>query len=114
MVVDADYFWKYTDNAYDFDVLFNTPLAFPITWRKSKIDGIGVRVNLTDFHGFTAYSVMGHTRARYFGPENGGVIFNSPVNVDVFRIDHDQAFQQSTHVQYQCRSGSLGCLHLEV
>ena len=101
VVVSADYMWKYTRNAYDFDVLFNTPLTFPISWRKSKIDGVAVRVNLTPFHGFTAYSVMGHTRSRYFGPENGGLIFNSPINVAVFRIDHDQAFQQSTHLQYQ-------------
>jgi hypothetical protein len=100
-VVTADYLWKYTDDAYDFDVLFDTPLTFPISWRKSKIDGVAMRVNLTEFHGFTAYSVMGHTRSRYFGPENGGLIFNSPVNVAVFRIDHDQAFQQSTHFQYQ-------------
>jgi len=26
---DADYFWKYTHNAYDFSVFFNTPIAFP-------------------------------------------------------------------------------------
>ena len=101
VVIDADYFWKFTENAFDFDVLFNTPLAFPIEWRKSKIDGVGVRVNLTDFHGFTAYSVMGHSRSRFFGPENGGLIFNSPLNAAVFRIDHDQAFQQSTPFQYQ-------------
>ncbi len=101
VVVSADYMWKYTRNAYDFDVLFDTPLTFPISWHKSKIDGVAVRVNLTNYHGFTAYSVMGHTRSRYFGPENGGLIFNSPVNTAVFRIDHDQAFQQSTHFQYQ-------------
>jgi hypothetical protein len=101
VAVSADYMWKYTRNAYDFDLLFNTPLTFPISWHKSKIDGVAARVNLTQFHGFTAYSVMGHTRSRYFGPENGGLIFNSPVNVAVFRIDHDQAFQQSTHFQYQ-------------
>lgn len=100
-VVSADYFWKFTRNAYDFDVLFNTPLTFPIEWRKSKIDGLGIRVNLTSFHGFSAYSVMGHTRSRFFGPENGGLIFNSPLDTGVFRIDHDQAFQQSTHFQYQ-------------
>lgn len=101
LVVDAQYFWKYTNNAYDFDVLFNTPLAFPIQWRKSKIDGLGIRVSMPDWHGLTAYSVLGHTRARFFGPETGGIIFNSPVNVSVFRIDHDQAFQQTTHLQYQ-------------
>jgi hypothetical protein len=44
---------------------------------------------------------MGHTRSRFFGPETGGILFNSPVDVSVFRIDHDQAFQQNTHVQYQ-------------
>ena len=25
------------------------------------------------------------------GPENGGLIFNSPLDTSVFRIDHDQA-----------------------
>jgi hypothetical protein len=29
------------------------------------------------------------------------VIFNNPVNTSVFRIDHDQAFQQVSHFQYQ-------------
>lgn len=100
-LIDAQYFWKYTHNAYDFDVLFNTPLAFPIQWRKSKIDGFGIRLNVPDWHGITGYSVFGHTRARFFGPETGGIIFNSPVDVSVFRIDHDQAFQQNTRIQYQ-------------
>ncbi|MGH9402989.1 MAG: TonB-dependent receptor [Terriglobia bacterium] len=100
-VVDVDYFYKLTRNAYDFDVIFNTPLTFPITWNKSKLDGIGGRINLANFHGLTAYSVMGHTRARYFPPETGGVIFNSPLDTQVFRIDHDETFEQSTHVQYQ-------------
>jgi hypothetical protein len=101
LVVDASYFWKFTQDDFDFDVILNTPLAFPIQWRKSKIDGVSVRVNLPATHGITAYSVMGHTRARFFGPEIGGILFNSPVDASVFRIDHDQAFQQSTHIQYQ-------------
>jgi hypothetical protein len=99
--VDADYFWKFTDNAYDFDTLFSTPITFPISWRKSKLDGVSVRVGTAEFKGVQAYSTMGHTRARFFGPETGGLIFNSPVNTGVFRIDHDQAFQQTTHVRYQ-------------
>ncbi|HEX6878980.1 MAG TPA: TonB-dependent receptor, partial [Terriglobales bacterium] len=100
-LADASYFWKFTDNDYDFDVLFNTPLAFPIQWKKSKIDGVSVRVNMPENHGVSAYSVMGHTRSRFFGPEVGGILFNSPVSTGVFRIDHDQAFQQTTHLQYQ-------------
>ena len=101
VVVDAQYFWKYTNNAYDFDVLFNTPLSFPIMWRKSKVDGFGIRVNVPNFHGVTAYAVLGHARSRFFGPETGGIIFNSPTSTGVFRIDHDQVFQQTAHVQYQ-------------
>jgi len=101
LLVDVGYFWKYTHNAFDFDSLFSTPIAFPIEWRKSKIDGAAARVTLTDIHGFTAYMVLGHTRARFFGPENGGLIFNSPLNDSVFRIDHDQALEQTTNLRYQ-------------
>jgi hypothetical protein len=101
IAVQADYFWKYAHRDYDFDVLFNTPLSFPIQWKQSKIDGLAVRVNVTPVHGFSAYSVIGHTRSRFFGPEVGGILFNSPVDASVFRIDHDQAFQQVSHFQYQ-------------
>ncbi len=101
LVIDANYSWKFTDGDYDFDVLFNTPLAFPIQWQKSKIDGVSVRVTVPELHGWSAYSVMGHTRSRFFAPETGGILFNSPLATGPFRIDHDQAFQQSSHVQYQ-------------
>lgn len=103
LVVNAEYFWKYTQGDYDFDVIFNTPVTFPIQWKKSKIDGFGVKISVPAYKGFTAYSVMGHTRSRFFGPEVGGLFFNnaSVVDAPVFRIDHDQAFQQTTHLQYQ-------------
>jgi outer membrane cobalamin receptor len=101
ILVDAGYFWKFTDNAYDFDTLFNTPIAFPIQWRKSKIDGVSARITLTDTRGFSAYTILGHTRARFFGPETGGILFNSPLNNSVFRIDHDQAFEQTSNLRYQ-------------
>jgi hypothetical protein len=101
LTIDAGYFWKYTTRAYDFDTLFNTPITFPIEWRRSKVDGVSVRLNLANTHGFTAYTVLGHTRARFFGPEIGGLIFNSPVNTGAFRIDHDEALEQTTNLHYQ-------------
>jgi len=101
LMVDGDYFWKFTGNAFDFDTLFNTPIHFPISWRKSKIDGVSLRLSTPDIHGFVAATTMGHTRARFFGPEVGGLIFNSPVDQSVFRIDHDQAVQQTTNLRYQ-------------
>jgi len=101
LVAEANYSWKFTNGDYDFDVLFNTPLAFPIQWQKSKIDGVSVRLTMPELHGWSAYSVMGHTRSRFFAPEVGGILFNSPLATGAFRIDHDQAFQQNSHVQYQ-------------
>lgn len=102
LVFDADYFWKYTHNAYDFDVLFNTPITFPIAWHNSKLDGVTGRLSTTAFHGFMASTTFGHTRARYFPPEVGGLIFQGTAGVPgVFRIDHDQAFQQTTNLRYQ-------------
>ena len=101
LIVDGDYFNKRTTNAYDFNVLFNTSVVFPISWEKSKIDGVSARVNLTNYKGLSAFMVAGHTRARYFPPESGGLFFNSDLPTGVFRIDHDQAFQQTTQVQYQ-------------
>jgi hypothetical protein len=101
LVVDAMYYWKYTDRDYDFDVLFNTSLTFPIQWAKSKIDGFAIRVSMPQWHGLSAFSAMGHTRDRFFNPEVGGILFNSPIQSGVFRIDHDEAFEQTTHIQYQ-------------
>ena len=95
LIVDADYFWKYTHNAYDFSVLFNTPITFPIAWHNSKLDGVTARVSTIDLHGFQAYMTFGHTRARYFPPEVGGLIPLGGFAGGVFRIDHDQAYQQT-------------------
>jgi hypothetical protein len=100
IVLDADYFNKRTNNAYDFNVLLNTSVAFPISWQKSKLDGASLRVNLTNYKGLTAFMVAGHTRARFFPPETGGLFFNSDLPSGVFRIDHDQKFEQTTQVQY--------------
>lgn len=101
LIVNAEYFWKYTDRDFDFDIVLNTPLAFPIQWQKSKIDGLGVKLTMPETHGLSAYSVLGHTRSRFFGPEVGGILFNDTPATGPFRIDHDQAFQQTTHMQYQ-------------
>lgn len=100
IVADIDYFNKFTRNAYDFNVLLNTPITFPISWDKSKIDGVSFRLNLTNYKGLSAFFNASHTRARFFPPESGGLFFNSDLPEGAFRIDHDQAFQQTTQVQY--------------
>ena len=100
--VDADYWWKFTVNAAEFDVLLNTPITFPIMWRKDKLDGFGIRISTVNVHGFSANSTLTHGRLRYFGPETGGLIFNQPL-ANVFRTDSDDPFNQTTSVRYQWR-----------
>jgi Carboxypeptidase regulatory-like domain len=102
LIFDGDYFWKYTHNAYDFDVLFNTPITFPIAWHNSKVDGFTGRVSSINYRGLQAYLTFGHSRARYFPPEVGGLIFQGTSSIPgVFRIDHDQAYQQTANLRYQ-------------
>jgi len=98
--IDAEYFWKYTDGAFDFNVILNTPLNFPVQFRKAKIDGTMARINLAETHGFSAFTIMGHTRSRLFSPEIGGINFGTQY-APVARPDHDQAFQQTTFLRYQ-------------
>lgn len=101
-LIDADYFWKYTHNAYDFSTLLNTTITFPIAWHNSKLDGVTGRVSTTNLKGFQAYWTFGHTRARFFPPETGGLIpQGAPLAAGVFRIDHDQALQSTMNFRYQ-------------
>ncbi|MBV9224504.1 MAG: TonB-dependent receptor [Acidobacteriaceae bacterium] len=101
ILVDADYFWKYTNNAFDFSTLQNTTITFPIAWHNSKLDGFNARVSTTNIHGFVAYWTTGHTRARYFPPQSGGLLNSSLVPAGVFRIDHDQELQSTVNLRYQ-------------
>jgi hypothetical protein len=100
LVVDGEYIWKYTHGAYDFSVLGNSPITFPIEWDRSKIPGYAVRASVPNFHGLTAYVVFSHVSARFFTPQISG-IGATPGGATVFRIDHDENFNQTTHLQYQ-------------
>ena len=99
-VLDGEYIWKYTHKAYDFSVLGNTPITFPIEWSRSKIPGFAVRGSMPNYHGLSAFIVMSHVAARFFEPQVSG-IGAAPVGGEVFRIDHDEVFNQTTHLQYQ-------------
>ncbi|MGO9241096.1 MAG: carboxypeptidase regulatory-like domain-containing protein [Bryobacteraceae bacterium] len=100
LVVDGEYIWKYTHKAYDFSVLGDSPITFPIEWHNSKIPGYAIRTSVPNFHGLTAFVVMSHVAARFFQPQVSG-IGSAPVGSEVFRIDHDEAFNMTTHLQYQ-------------
>ena len=101
-VFSGDYIWKYTHNAFDFAVLGNTPITFPIDWKSSKIPGYALRLDVPAVHNVTAYVVMSGVAARFFPPQvagAGATVAQGGVNYP-FRIDHDEKFNQTTHIQY--------------
>jgi Carboxypeptidase regulatory-like domain/TonB-dependent Receptor Plug Domain len=100
-VVSGEYIWKYTHNAFDFGVLGNTPIFFPIDWHNSKIPGYAVNVNVPVVHNFSAYVVMSSVAARFFPPQSAGAGAAPQTGGLPFRIDHDEKFNQTTHLQYQ-------------
>ena len=105
LVFSGEYVWKYTHNAYDFGVFGSTPLTFPIEWHNSKIPGFAGRVSVPNLHGFSALFVFSSVSARFFTPQLGGAGAVPPgsggTDITPFRIDHDERFNQTTHVQYQ-------------
>jgi len=101
VVFSGEYIWKYTHNGYDFSVLGSTPITFPIEWHNSKIPGFAGRVSVPNFHGFSALMVFSSVASRFFTPQIGGAGATPSAPGGVFRIDHDEKFNQTTHIQYQ-------------
>lgn len=102
---NGEYLWKYTHNAYDFSVLGTTPITFPIEWHNSKIPGFAMSATLNDVKGISVRFNASSVAARFFSPQLGGVgatpaSTNSSVGSVPFRIDHDEKFNQTTHLEY--------------
>ena len=102
VVFSGEWISKYTHNGYDFSVLGNTPITFPIEWHNSKIPGYAGRVSVPNIHGFSALMVFSSVAARFFQPQIGGAGATVATAAGLpFRIDHDEHFNQTTHLQYQ-------------
>jgi hypothetical protein len=100
LVVDGEYIWKYTHNGYDFGIVGATPIYFPIEWHNSKIPGWALRASVPVYHGFSALAVMSSVAARFFLPQVAGLPIIPP-STGVFRIDHDEVYNMTMHLQYQ-------------
>jgi hypothetical protein len=100
LVFSGEYIWKYTHNAFDFSVLGNTPITFPIDWHNSKIPGYALHVDVPVWHGISAYTVASSVAARFFQPQSAGAGAAPQTGGAPFRIDHDEKFNQTTHLQY--------------
>jgi hypothetical protein len=90
LVFSGEWITKYTHNGYDFSVLGDTPITFPIEWHNSKIPGYAGRVSVPNLHGFSALMVFSSVAARFFTPQIGGAGATVTTAAGApFRIDHD-------------------------
>ena len=101
VIVSGEYIWKYTHNAFDFGVLGNTPIFFPIDWHNSKIPGYAINVQVPEYHNFSAYVEMSSVAARFFPPQSAGAGAAPQTGGQPFRIDHDEKFNETTHLNYK-------------
>ena len=101
VVFSGEYIWKYTHLGYDFSVLGDTPITFPIEWIKSKIPGYAGRISVPNYHGVSALVVFSSVAARFFPPQLGGAGATVGAPGLPFRIDHDEKWAQTAHLQYQ-------------
>ena len=100
VVVSGEYIWKYTHNGFDFSILGNTPITFPVDWHNSKIPGYALNAEVPNFHHFSAYLVTSSVAARFFPPQVAGAGATVGQTGLPFRIDHDEKFNETTHLQY--------------
>ncbi|MGB6688810.1 MAG: TonB-dependent receptor [Terracidiphilus sp.] len=104
-IISGEYIWKYTHNAFDFSVLGNTPITFPIDWHNSKIPGYALRADVPQVRGISAYFVASSVAARFFPPQVAGAGATVGHTGLPFRIDHDEKFNQTSHIQYTYSRG---------
>jgi len=88
-------------------VLGNTPITFPIDWHSSKIPGYALRADIPHFHNISAYLVASSVSARFYPPQVAGAGATVGQTGLPFRIDHDEKFNQTTHMQYTYPHGKL-------
>jgi hypothetical protein len=58
-------------------------------------------VSVPNLRGFSALMVFSSVEARFLLPQVSGAGATPSAPAGVFRIDHDEKFNQTTHLQYQ-------------
>jgi hypothetical protein len=96
--VDASYWKRQVKNAADQDQFFNTGIVFPLNFARGDLSGWNVRFDTAPWNGLRAYASVGHVRAVYVPPFEGGLFLSSDevdvINQGPFLIDHDQNIQE--------------------
>jgi hypothetical protein len=87
--IDTNYFRRFLSNFADDDQLQNTPVSFPIAFRKAIIDGHEAKLELQTSRGFSGFASYSYQVGNTWFPVTGGVFLGSEAS--------DAASQLSGH-----------------
>jgi TonB-dependent Receptor Plug Domain len=117
LLFEGNGYWRNVNNFADDDLLLNTPVAFPIAFRKASIYGAEGKLSLPNwrkFSGFISYSYM--VGSAYF-PVTGGLFLGQSATDALtqlggrFWVSQDQRNTVRARLQYRFNSrlwGGLG------
>ena len=100
VIVSGEYIWKYTHNAFDFSILGNTPSSSPstgITPRSPAMRSMSMFPSTTTSAPTSSCRPSPRASSRRSRPAPEP----HPRPGLPFRIDHDEKFNQTTHLHYQ-------------
>ena len=75
--VDVNYFRRDSDNYADDDLLLNTAVSFPISFRKARIYGAEGKLELPHWHRFSGFLSYSYIVGSVYLPVTGGLFLGS-------------------------------------
>jgi len=102
--LNAAYWWRRFRNIDDPNVLFSTTIIFPNSVARARAQGVDVRLDLPERHGWSAYVSYTNSRITEIGPLNGGLFLTDDF-LDIgpgteFTPDHDERNSGSFALSY--------------
>jgi hypothetical protein len=102
--LDIDFWKRRSRFAGDQDQFQNTGIVFPLAFAKGDYKGWNVRFDLARTAGLRGFLSLGHTRAIYVPPLQGGLFLDAgaldTLTGGPFLIDHDQKLQAQGSLLY--------------
>jgi hypothetical protein len=71
--LNADYFRRFVNDYADDDQIDNTTISFPISFRKSIINGAEGKVEVPEWHHFSGFASYSYEVANVWNPVTGGL-----------------------------------------
>ena len=90
--LDANYFRRYFDNYADDDLLLNTAISFPISFRKASIYGAEGKLELPAWRGLSGFVSYSYMVGTAYLPVTGGLFLGSDATAI---LDHTARFWDS-------------------